>query len=78
MAKVAGLKACGDSTVLPLSKGGYAESEPIDEHGFAQAGVLMTSGCWMGAWWGAGLLQLGWLRGPLLPVVLSSCLGGLV
>lgn len=27
----------------------------------------------MGAWWGAGPLQLGWLRGPLLPGVPSSC-----
>lgn len=77
MAKVAGLKACGDSTVLPLSKGGYAESKPIDEHGFAQAGILMTSGCLDGclvgsraccSWVGCGAHSLPWSCPPALHV----------
>lgn len=77
MAKVAGLKACGDSTVLPLSKGGYAENEPIDEHGFAQAGVLMTSGCLDGclvgsraccSWAGCGAHSFPWSCPPALHV----------
>lgn len=77
MAKVAGLKACGDSTVLPLSKGGYAENEPIDEHGFAQAGVLMTSGCLDGCLVGSVPAAAGLAAGPTPsrgPVLLPSTL----
>lgn len=60
-----------------LSKGGYAESEPIDEHGFAQAGVLMTSGCLDGCLVGSRAAAAGLAAGPTAsrgPVLLPSTL----
>lgn len=75
VAKVASLKACGDSPVLPLCKGGCAESAPIDGHGLAQAGVLMTSGCLDGCLAGSRACAAGLAAGPTPsrgPVLLPS------
>lgn len=55
---------------IPCLKGVCGATSQSTEHGLSQAGILVTLGCLDVCLVGSrGLERLGWLRGPVLPVV---------